>query len=61
MLCIARSRSACMFAGGPPHIEKKETPLSATMDGKEQQSSGSTRQKQGESSFQPEAWLPGKS
>lgn len=48
-------------SSGPPHIEKKETPLSATMDGKEQQSSGSTRQKQGESSFQPEAWLPGKS
>lgn len=63
--CLCHSllvrHSLCIFAGGPAHVEKRETPQSPTMDGKEQQSSVSTHPKQAENSFQPEAWSPGKS
>jgi len=48
-------------SSGPPHVKKRETPVSATMDGKEQQSSASAEPKPLSDSFQPEAWSPGKS
>lgn len=48
-------------SSGPPHVEKRETPVSATLDGKEQQSSASTAPKQSEDNFQPQSWSPGKS
>lgn len=59
LLCIMQFR--CLTAGGPPHIEKREVPVSATMDGKEQQSSASTEPKLSDNSFQPEVWNPNKS
>lgn len=48
-------------SSGPPHAEKREIPVSTTMDGKEQQSSASAETRPPSDSFQPEAWSPGKS
>lgn len=58
-LCI-RKRHLSAISGGPAHVEKREVPVSATMDGKEQQSSASTEPKLSDNLFQPEAWNPNK-